>query len=113
MPSSASSSSASSPLSLHDALPIFIRAAGDDLAQENDLLVPFAHSDVKVADAAAVLGEFGQLVVVRREQRARFDFVVQKFGHAPSDGEPVERRCASANLSENDYAVIRGVVNDV
>src|SRR5437762_116578 len=85
MPSSASSSSASSPLSLHDALPIFIRAAGDDLAQENDLLVPFAHSDVKVADAAAVLGEFGQLVVVRREQRARFDFVVQKFGHAPSD----------------------------
>src|SRR5207244_6958245 len=78
-------------LSLHDALPIwffqmrqnifrsvenffrqtgqardvdsvaFIRAAGDDLSQKNDLIVPFAHSHIEIADAAAFLSEFRQL----------------------------------------------------
>ena len=45
-----------------------VRAAGDDFAEENDLLVPFAHGDVEIAYAFAVLGEFGQLVIMRGEQ---------------------------------------------
>ena len=46
----------------------FVRAAGDDFAQENDLLVPFAHGDIEIADAFAVLGEFGQLMIMRGKQ---------------------------------------------
>ena len=60
-------------------------AAGNDLAQENDLLVPFPDRDVEIADAFAFLGELGQLVIVRREECARLDFVVQKFGDAPGN----------------------------
>ena len=42
-----------------------IGATGDDFAQENDLLVPFADGDVQIADTFAVLGELGELVIVR------------------------------------------------
>src|SRR5439155_4775565 len=91
----------------------FVRAAGDDFAQENDLLVPFAHRDIEIADAATVLGEFGQLVVVRREQRPRFDFVVQKLGHTPGNGEPVESRRAAADLIQNHQAAFGGVIHDI
>src|SRR6266542_685046 len=45
----------------------FVRTAGDNFAQENDLLVPFAHGDVEIADTTAVFGELGQLVVMRGE----------------------------------------------
>src|SRR5262249_11771904 len=37
----------------------FVSAARDNLAEKNDLLVPFAHCDVQIADAFAILGEFG------------------------------------------------------
>src|SRR5262249_20601686 len=74
----------------------FVRATGDNFAQENDLLVPFAHRDVEIADAAAILRELGQFVVVRREQGTRFDLVMKKLGDAPGDGKPVECRCASS-----------------
>ena len=46
----------------------FVRAARDDFAQENDLLVPFAHGDVEIANAFAVLGELGQLMIMRGEE---------------------------------------------
>src|SRR5690349_3002787 len=80
----------------------FVCAAVDDLTQEDDLLVPFAHGNVQIADAFAVFGELRQLVIVRSEQGPRFDFVVEKFCYAPSNGEPVEGRCAPADLVEND-----------
>src|SRR5215831_13109150 len=80
----------------------FVGTARDDFAEKNNLLVPFAHGDIQIADAFAVCGEFGQLVIMRRKQTARFDFVVEKLGHTPRDGEPVERRCAAADLVKND-----------
>ena len=71
-----------------------VGAAGDDLAQEDDLLVPFAHGDVVVAHAGAGQLELGQLVVVRGEERARLDFVVQIFRDAPGDARGRRRsRC--------------------
>jgi len=79
-----------------------IRTARDDFAKENDLLIPFAYRDVQIADAFAVLGELGQLVIMRGKQRARFDLIVEKLGDAPRDGEPVERGRAAADLVEND-----------
>ena len=48
-----------------------------------------------------------------REERARLDFVVQKFRHAPGDGETVEGRSAAADLIENDEAPLGRVVHDI
>src|SRR5215471_1731344 len=76
----------------------FVSAARDDFAEKNDLLVPFTHSDVKIADAFTILGEFRQLMVMRGEQTARFDLVVEELGHAPRDRESVKSGSATANL---------------
>ena len=46
----------------------FVGAAGNDFAKENDLLVPFAHGDIQIANAFAVLGELGQLMIMRGKQ---------------------------------------------
>src|SRR5207249_2212957 len=75
-----------------------IGATGDDFAQKNDLLIPFAYHDIQIADAFAILGEFRQLVIVRGEQCARFDLVVEKLCDAPCDGEPVEGGRAATDL---------------
>src|SRR6266511_159321 len=80
----------------------FVGAASDDFAEENDLLVPFAHGDIQIANAFAVLGELGQLVIMRGKQSARFDLVIEKLGHAPRDGKPVKSGCAATDLVEND-----------
>ena len=90
-----------------------VRATRHDLTQKNNLIVPLTHRDVEIADATALLGEFGQLVIVGCEESARFDFVVEKFRHAPCDGQPIERGCSSADLIENDETSLRGVVDDV
>src|SRR5207249_4244368 len=80
----------------------FVGAARYDFAEKNDLFVPFAHGDIQIANAFAVLGELGQLVIMRGKQTARLDLVVKKFGHAPRDGEPIESRRAAADLVKND-----------
>ena len=90
-----------------------VRAARNDLAQENDLLVPFAHRDVEIAHAARVPRQLGQLVIMGREKRARLDLVVQKFRHAPGDRKAVEGRSAAADLIQNDQAALGRVVHDV
>src|SRR5581483_2040138 len=54
----------------------FVRAAANDFAQKDNLVVPFAHGDVEIFHAAARHLEFGQFVVVRREKCARFRFIV-------------------------------------
>ena len=46
----------------------FFGAAGEDLAEEDDLLVPLLHGDVVVLHGAAALREGGDLVVVRGEE---------------------------------------------
>src|SRR5437763_8973613 len=80
----------------------FVRAAGDDFAQKNDLLIPFADGDVQIANAFAILCEFDQFMIMRGKQTAGFDVVVEKFGHAPRDREAVKSRGAAANLVKND-----------
>jgi len=37
----------------------FVRGPGSDLAQNNDLLVPFTDREVEVGDTAAIGGELG------------------------------------------------------
>ncbi len=90
----------------------FVRRAGHDLAQENDLVVPFAHRDVVVAHAGPRVGEGGHLVVVRGEEGARLQHVVQVLGDAPREAEPVEGAGAAPDLVEDDEAARGGVVDD-
>ena len=80
----------------------FVCAAWDDFAKKNDLLVPFAHGDIQIANAFAVLGELRQLVIMRGKQSARFNFVVEKLADAPRDGETVKSGCAATDLIEDD-----------
>ncbi len=47
-----------------------VRAPGQDLAQEDHLVVPFAHGDIEIHHAVARALEVGEFVVVRREERA-------------------------------------------
>ena len=46
-----------------------VRRARLHLAQEENLIPCFLHRDVQIADAFELLLEFGQLVIVRGEQR--------------------------------------------
>src|SRR5215475_4947881 len=80
----------------------FVGTARDDLAKKNDLLVPFAHGDIQIADAFAFFGQLGQFVIMRGKQTARFNLVVEELSDAPRDGESVKSGCAAADLVEND-----------
>ena len=67
----------------------------------------------------AVVGETGacgrrarQLVVVRREERARADHVVQVLGDRPRDRQAVEGRRAATDLVEDDERAPRRVAQD-
>ena len=91
----------------------FVRPARHNLAQENNLLVPFPHRDIEIADSAALLRQLRQFVIMRREQRARFDFIVQKFRDTPRNRKPVECRCSAADLVQNNQAALSRVVHDV
>ena len=50
---------------------------------------------------------------MRREQRARFDFIVQEFRDTPCNRKPVECRCSAADLVQNNQAALSRVVHDV
>jgi hypothetical protein len=54
-----------------------VRRAVDDLVQEDDVVLPFLDGHVQVLDAAQRTGQIGQLVIVRGEQRAAADPVVE------------------------------------
>ena len=60
-----------------------------------------------------VCGQVGQFVVMRREERAGADLVVQMLGDAPRDAQAVEGARAAADLIEDDQAALGGVVEDV
>jgi len=60
-----------------------VGAVFDDLAQEDELIVPLAHGDIEILQPRRARGEFGQLVVVRGERCLRADLVVQVFDDGP------------------------------
>ena len=91
----------------------FVCAAFDDLAQEHNRVVPLAHGDVVILDARQALGEFGQFVIVRGEQRFRTDLIVQVFNDAPREAQAVECARATTDFVEDDEAARRGIVEDV
>ena len=92
-----------------------IRAARHDLAQEDDVVLPLARRDVEVDDAGRGVGEIGELVIVRGEQRLRPHLRVgrEELGDRPGDAEAVEGRRAAADLVEHDQAARGRGVQDV
>src|SRR5687767_1835348 len=90
----------------------FVGTAFDDLAQEDDLVVPLADSDVEVPDAGKPAGEFGEFVVMGGEKSFGPALVVEVFHDGPGEAETVEGAGAAANFVEDDEALRRGVVED-
>ena len=68
---------------------------------------------VVVAQARQPLGQLGQLVVVRGEQRPAADAVVQVLRDGPGQRHAVVGAGAAADLVEDHQAARRGVVQDV
>ena len=89
-----------------------VSGALDDFAEEDDVVVPFAHRDIAIGHAGAGAGEVGEFVVMRGEKRAAAGDVVEMFGHAPRDGESIEGGRAAADFVKDDEAAIGGVVED-
>ena len=92
-----------------------IRAATDDLPQEDDLVLPLARGDVRIDDARERVGQVGELVVMRGEQRLRAGASVGRevLGDGPGDAQAIEGRCAAANLVEHHQAARCGRVQNV
>ena len=89
-----------------------VGGAGDDFAEEDDVVVPFADCDVAISHTGAGAGEVGQFVVVGGEEGAAGGDVMKMLGHAPSDGEAVEGRGAPADFVEDDEAAVGRVVEN-
>ena len=90
-----------------------VRAALDDFAQENDLIVPLAHGDVVISHPRQPRREFGQFMVMRGEKRFGADLVVQMFDDGPCQAQAVECARAAADFIQDDQAARGGVVEDV
>src|SRR5512143_2680976 len=84
-----------------------------DLSEKYDLIAPFPHRHVKVLHAVDCDGEFGELVIMRGEQRSCLNDVDNMFGNRPGDAYPVEGTRTPPDLIQDDKAVRCGVVHDV
>ena len=85
-----------------------VRAAGDDLPQEHDVLAPGVDSHVIVPDVGQLLLQRRQLVVVGGEQRLGLQLSGAVLQHRPGDGHAVEGGGAPADLVQDQQAVLRG-----
>jgi hypothetical protein len=86
-----------------------IRAARHDLPQEDDVVLPLARRDMSVDDAGERIGEVGELVIVRGEERLRPRLRVarQDTRPRPGDAQAVEGGGAAADFIEHDEAARR------
>ena len=88
----------------------FVRSAGQNLVQEDDLVHPFSHGHITVLNVRKQLGQFSQLVIVRGEQCPALQLVGNVFGDCPGQREPIVCACTAAYFVENDERFNRGVV---
>ena len=91
----------------------FVGLAGGDAVHEDDFVLPLADEDVVVGDGGRGFGEFGQFVVVRREEGAALRGVGEEFRDGPGEGEAVEGGGAAADFVEDDEGFFACVVEDV
>ncbi len=70
----------------------FVRSARDDFPQKYNILPGFLYRNAVIVDSGQLALQFGQLVVMRREQRFGPDpfLAVDMFGHGPRNAESVK-----------------------
>src|SRR5260370_1037486 len=90
-----------------------VGAAGGDLVQEDNVVLPFADQDIIVAQAGKGFGQLGQFVVMAGEESAAADLIVQIFGDGPGQRDAVVGAGAAADLVEDDQALRTGIIEDV
>ena len=83
-----------------------VGSAFHHLVQEDDALAFFPNLHAEIAEAGQSLGQPGQLVVVRREQRQRLQLrgIVQVLENGLRDAHPVIRAGPSPHLVEEQQA---------
>ena len=69
----------------------FVGGAGDDLAEEDDAVVPLAHGDAVVFHGGAAAGEGGEFVIVGGEDGAAADGVVEVLGDGQGRPQPIQQ----------------------
>src|SRR5262249_33678329 len=81
-----------------------VRAAGDNLAEEDDVVLPFACGNVKVDHAWGRVGKVRQLVVVGRKERFRpcRRMCGEALRNCPRDAQTVEGGGPASDLVEHD-----------
>ena len=84
-----------------------VGGAGFDGVQEDDAAGVLAHGDADVVHACEALGEQRELVVMRGEERACADAVVQMLDDGPGEREAVVGGGAAAHLIEQDERALR------
>ena len=72
-----------------------VGGAGRDLVQKHDVALPFLDPHRVAGERRQLCGERGQLVVMRREQRAAAVDLVQMLERRPGDRQPVIGRGAA------------------
>ena len=82
--------------------------------KKDDFAFAFGRGDLIVLRARQSFGQFGQLVIVRSEQRLGrvLRRIVQVLGHGPGDRKTIEGRRAAANLIQQDQRARRRAVQD-
>ncbi len=91
-----------------------VRTSRHDFVQEDDFVAELTRGHVLVDDAGKPVGEIGQLVIVRGEDRLRPCTVVRRqvFGYGPRQAQAIERGGAATDFVEDDEAAVRGRVQN-
>jgi hypothetical protein len=82
----------------------FLRGSGADLVKENKIASLFVNLHIKILKARQEFSQFGQFVVVRREERFRADtrMIVYVFENGASDSQTVIGRSASPQFVQEN-----------
>src|SRR6266849_9719033 len=84
----------------------FVGAAGGDLLQEHHSTFALLDQDIVVSQAGKFVSQLSQLVIVRGEERAAADLIVQIFGNGPSQTHAVVGARAATDLIEDHQAAV-------
>src|SRR5699024_8623501 len=87
--------------------------AGNDAAQERDVVAPLFDRNVVVFDPFDVLLHAGQLMVVGGKEGFAADLVADIFYHGTGDAHAVKGRCAAADLVKDDKAPLGRVLQNL
>jgi len=92
-----------------------VRPAGDDLAQEDELVAALFDGNAVILHAGEHALKLGELVIVRGEERLRAKLfgVGAEFEHRAGNAHAVEGRRAAADLVENEQGARRCLMQDL